>query len=152
MKNSRYHIFNTSRKKRLCDLKLPNNFYFQNCLHLKYHDIKVSLQQAYSLLLRDKITIMHYNVYASLSRLGYRVYRHEQTEGNIEEKHNVTPCIENVDDATNKNDTDNKIKEKSKSLENASNDIENSNCSQNTQSIEQNIEYRDNTTGKLLLY
>lgn len=96
---------------------------------------------------------MHYNVYASLSRLGYRVYRHEETEGNIEEKHNVSPCIEKVDDnnATDKNDTDNKIKEKSKSLENSSNDIENSDCSQDTQSIEQNIEYRDNTTGKLLL-
>lgn len=104
---------------------------------------------------------MHYNVYASLSRLGYRVYRHEETEGNIEEQHNVSPCIEKVDDnnATDKNDTDNKIKEKSKSLENSSNDIEttvnrteqNSDCSQDTQSIEQNIEYRDNTTGMLLL-
>lgn len=96
---------------------------------------------------------MHYNVYASLSRLGYRVYRHEETEANIENKHNESPCIEKVDNnnAPDKNDTDNMIIEKSKSLENSTNDIENSSCSQNTQSIEQNIEYRNNTTGKLLL-
>ncbi|XP_045448705.1 uncharacterized protein LOC123657174 [Melitaea cinxia] len=119
-----------------------------NCLLLKYHDVKVSLQQAYSLLLRDKIAILHYNVYASLSRLGYRVYRHEETEANIENKHNESPCIEKVDNnnAPDKNDTDNMIIEKSKSLENSTNDIENSSCSQNTQSIEQNIEYRNNTT------
>lgn len=51
-------------------------FLFQNCLHLTHNDVKVSLQQAYTLLLREKITLLKYKVYASLSRLGYRVFRH----------------------------------------------------------------------------
>lgn len=37
----------------------------------------VSLQQAYSLLLLDKQSLLHYKVYASLSRLGYKVFRHD---------------------------------------------------------------------------
>ncbi|KAG7302930.1 hypothetical protein JYU34_012923 [Plutella xylostella] len=48
-----------------------------NCLHLKYNEVTVSLQQAYSLLLRGKISIIHYKVYASLSRVGYKVFRHD---------------------------------------------------------------------------
>lgn len=36
----------------------------------------MSLQQAYSLLLSDEISIIQYKVYASLSRLGYKVFRH----------------------------------------------------------------------------
>ncbi|XP_046959808.1 uncharacterized protein LOC124529915 [Vanessa cardui] len=68
-----------------------------NCLHLKHNDVKVSLQQAYSLLLREKITLLQYKVYASLSRLGYRIYRHERVEPIIcEKKNNLPSNIENV--------------------------------------------------------
>ncbi|XP_041978027.1 uncharacterized protein LOC121732269 [Aricia agestis] len=51
-----------------------------NCLQLLHNDMKVSLQQAYSLLLRGKVTLLHYKVYASLSRLGYRLFRHEKVK------------------------------------------------------------------------
>ncbi|CAK1596418.1 unnamed protein product [Parnassius mnemosyne] len=47
-----------------------------NCLLLKHNDVKVSLQQAYSLLLKDRKSFIQYKVYASLSRLGYKVFRH----------------------------------------------------------------------------
>lgn len=47
-----------------------------NCLLLKHNDMIVSLQKAYSLLLKD-ITITQYRVYASLSRLGYKILRHK---------------------------------------------------------------------------
>lgn len=40
----------------------------------------VSLQQAYSLLLSGKISLLHYKVYASLSRLGYKVFKHESCQ------------------------------------------------------------------------
>lgn len=46
----------------------------------------VSLQQAFSLLLSGRITLMHYNVYASLSRLGYKVFRHETCQPSNSEK------------------------------------------------------------------
>lgn len=42
--------------------------------------MKVSLQQAYTLLTRGKVTLLKYKVYASLSRLGYRVFRHPLIE------------------------------------------------------------------------
>ncbi|CAH2036908.1 unnamed protein product, partial [Iphiclides podalirius] len=50
-----------------------------NCLLLKHNDVKVSLQQAYSLLFRDKVSLTQYIVYASLSRVGYKVLRHKNT-------------------------------------------------------------------------
>ncbi|XP_068631557.1 uncharacterized protein Tsen54 [Battus philenor] len=56
-----------------------------NSLLLKYNDVKVSLQQAYSLLLRDKTSINQYKVYASLSRLGYKVFRHKETNTTLNE-------------------------------------------------------------------
>lgn len=46
----------------------------------------VSLQQAYSLLLSGKISLLHYKVYASLSRLGYKVFRHENCQPTDYEK------------------------------------------------------------------
>ncbi|XP_037293703.1 uncharacterized protein LOC115454951 [Manduca sexta] len=49
-----------------------------NCLQLKHNEITVSLQKAYSLLLGDEFSINQYKVYASLSRLGYKVFRHRE--------------------------------------------------------------------------
>lgn len=46
----------------------------------------VSLQQAYSILLSCQITLLHYKVYASLSRLGYKVFRHESCQPTDNEK------------------------------------------------------------------
>ncbi|XP_023944638.2 uncharacterized protein LOC112050578 [Bicyclus anynana] len=60
-----------------------------NNLCLKHNDVKVSLQQAYSLLLRDKVTLLQYKVYASLSRIGYRVYRHNTPEVTEEEAQKI---------------------------------------------------------------
>lgn len=51
-------------------------FYLQNCLQLTYNDVTVSIQQAYSLLIGDSISLVQYKVYASLARLGYKVYRY----------------------------------------------------------------------------
>ncbi|CAK1547351.1 unnamed protein product [Leptosia nina] len=48
-----------------------------NCLLLNYGGVKVSLQQAYSLLLKGEINLIKYKVYASLSRIGYKVFRHK---------------------------------------------------------------------------
>lgn len=45
---------------------------------LKYDGVKVSLQQAYSLLLQDDISLLKFKVYASLSRIGYKVFRHKE--------------------------------------------------------------------------
>lgn len=49
----------------------------------------VSLQQAYSLLLSGKIPLLHYKVYASLSRLGYKVFRHVIQSTDYEKKTNL---------------------------------------------------------------
>ncbi|KAJ0177370.1 hypothetical protein K1T71_007379 [Dendrolimus kikuchii] len=51
-----------------------------NCLLLKHNEIVVSLQKAYSLLLIEPIGIQQYKVYASLSRTGYKVFRHRITK------------------------------------------------------------------------
>ncbi|CAH2106163.1 unnamed protein product [Euphydryas editha] len=122
-----------------------------NCLHLKYHDVKVSLQQAYSLLLRDKITLLHYKVYASLSRLGYRVYRHEKSERLFEKKHDSSSCIEKAgnNNTTDNNNRDNNTKETSNHLENYTKNVENRNLIENTPLTEQNDENRDNTTDEV---
>ncbi|XP_038211878.1 uncharacterized protein LOC119832287 [Zerene cesonia] len=53
-----------------------------NCLLLKYGGVSVSLQQAYTLLLQGDITLLKYKVYASLSRIGYKVYRHRARVNN----------------------------------------------------------------------
>nr|XP_021184262.2 uncharacterized protein LOC110372068 [Helicoverpa armigera] len=55
-----------------------------NCLLLKHNEVTVSLQKAYSLLLQPPTTMIQYKVYASLSRLGYKVFRHKgpKTNGN----------------------------------------------------------------------
>lgn len=51
----------------------------------------VSLQQAYSLLLRSRISVLEYKVFASLSRLGYKVIRHEESKlTEYEKKLNLT--------------------------------------------------------------
>ncbi|XP_026324772.1 uncharacterized protein LOC113233785 isoform X2 [Hyposmocoma kahamanoa] len=57
-----------------------------NCLRLTYNEVTVSLQQAYSLLLSGKISFLHYKVYASLSRLGYKVFRHDSCQPTDYEK------------------------------------------------------------------
>lgn len=50
------------------------------------------MQQAYSLLLRGKVTLLQYKVYASLSRLGYRIFRHSHsTPTAYEKKMNLQP-------------------------------------------------------------
>ncbi|XP_063361774.1 uncharacterized protein LOC134650770 [Cydia amplana] len=53
-----------------------------SCLQLKYNDVTVSIQQAYSLLLKDNNSLIQYKVYASLSRLGYKVLRHTYVKAN----------------------------------------------------------------------
>ncbi|XP_072931796.1 uncharacterized protein Tsen54 [Epargyreus clarus] len=81
-----------------------------NCLLLKYNDVKVSLQQAYSLLLRGKISLMPYKVYASLSRLGYRVYRHQAQEPTEYEKKMNLPCSSKADIiAVSRNESQSKV-------------------------------------------
>lgn len=52
--------------------------FLQNSLLLKHNGITVSLQKAYALLLSGTVTILQYKVYASLSRLGYKVYTHKE--------------------------------------------------------------------------
>ena len=44
-------------------------------MEINYGDMALSLQDAYSLLLKE-VPIDHYHVYAHLSRLGYIVHRH----------------------------------------------------------------------------
>ncbi|CAB3224399.1 unnamed protein product [Arctia plantaginis] len=50
-----------------------------NSLLLKHNDVTVSLQKAFSLVLNSNLTYNQYRVYASLSRLGYKVYRHNKS-------------------------------------------------------------------------
>ncbi|XP_047995219.1 tRNA-splicing endonuclease subunit Sen54 [Leguminivora glycinivorella] len=57
-----------------------------SCLQLKYNGVTVSIQQAYSLLLKDNNSLVQYKVYASLSRLGYKVLRHSYVKANENEK------------------------------------------------------------------
>ncbi|XP_053608054.1 uncharacterized protein Tsen54 [Plodia interpunctella] len=76
-----------------------------NCLHLKYNEVTVSLQQAYSLLLRGQVSLMQYKVYASLSRLGYRIFRFSESKtGKINPassaKSQETEAIEDVSEVT----------------------------------------------------
>ncbi|XP_004932547.1 uncharacterized protein LOC101735977 isoform X2 [Bombyx mori] len=47
-----------------------------NCLRLNNNGITMSLQEAYSILLNEELLLLQYQVYASLSRLGCKVYRH----------------------------------------------------------------------------
>ncbi|XP_035432654.2 uncharacterized protein LOC118264294 [Spodoptera frugiperda] len=54
-----------------------------NCLQLKHNEVTVSLQKAYSLLL-DSTNRIQYQVYASLSRVGYKVFRHVGPKWNDE--------------------------------------------------------------------
>ncbi|CAF4823841.1 unnamed protein product [Pieris macdunnoughi] len=61
-----------------------------NCLQLNYGGVKVSLQQAYSLLLRGELNILKYKVYASLSRVGYKVLRHKSSTKSVTQLHKVT--------------------------------------------------------------
>lgn len=50
----------------------------------------MSLQKAYSLLLGDTTSFAQYTVYASLSRVGYRIIRHNRTDTTKnKEKHSV---------------------------------------------------------------
>ncbi|XP_045535647.1 uncharacterized protein LOC106717482 [Papilio machaon] len=81
-----------------------------NSLLLKHNDVKVSLQQAYSLLLRDKNSFLEYKVYATLSRWGYKVFRHtdtnvsdicnsdEMNETNIKSDGSQSSLTEHIDD------------------------------------------------------
>ncbi|XP_075973808.1 tRNA splicing endonuclease subunit 54 [Anticarsia gemmatalis] len=65
-----------------------------NCLLLKHNDVIVSLQKAYALLLNENITITEYRVYASLSRLGYKVFRHKKPPIKNIDKDKSTSIIE----------------------------------------------------------
>ncbi|XP_063825113.1 uncharacterized protein LOC135074677 [Ostrinia nubilalis] len=91
-----------------------------NCLVLKYNGVTVSLQQAYSLLLSDDITIVQYKVYASLSRLGYKVFKHvpkveppdnKPKNDNLKSedvtKTNVTETVTTSDEKTTDNKSEN---------------------------------------------
>ncbi|CAH0701076.1 unnamed protein product [Spodoptera exigua] len=72
-----------------------------NCLQLKHNEVTVSLQKAYALLL-DSSNRIQYQVYASLSRVGYKVFRHAGPKWNVEVKshsqevHNVKE-VDHVD-------------------------------------------------------
>ncbi|CAH1645367.1 unnamed protein product [Spodoptera littoralis] len=70
-----------------------------NCLQLKHNEVTVSLQKAYSLLL-DSSNRIQYQVYASLSRVGYKVFRHVGPKWNDEIKSSFQQ-IQNVRDHGN---------------------------------------------------
>ncbi|VVC88988.1 unnamed protein product [Leptidea sinapis] len=59
-----------------------------NCLQLTYNGVTVSLQQAYTLLMKGKISLLQYKVYASLSRLGFKIIRHKIPEKNLSSTEN----------------------------------------------------------------
>ncbi|CAG4990657.1 unnamed protein product [Colias eurytheme] len=96
-----------------------------NCLLLKYGGVTVSLQQAYTLLLQGDINLLKYKVYASLSRIGYKVYKHralvnnrlktEQKNENLDENTSI-PLSESQ---LNENVTNNEDKTNESTLEGA---------------------------------
>ncbi|CAH3906903.1 unnamed protein product [Pieris brassicae] len=61
-----------------------------NCLQLNFGGVKVSLQQAYSLLLCGELNLLKYKVYASLSRVGYKVLRHKSSSEGVTQLQKVT--------------------------------------------------------------
>ncbi|XP_022120238.2 uncharacterized protein LOC110996732 [Pieris rapae] len=67
-----------------------------NCLQLNYGGVKVSLQQAYSLLLCEELNLLKYKVYASLSRVGYKVLRHKSSSESLTQLHKVTEAKKNT--------------------------------------------------------
>ncbi|XP_026729157.1 uncharacterized protein LOC113494853 isoform X2 [Trichoplusia ni] len=67
-----------------------------NSLLLKHNKVTVSLQKAYSLLLQSPTSMVQYKVYASLSRLGYKVFKHKGPNTTLSNKNN-SPSIDNVD-------------------------------------------------------
>ncbi|CAG9786022.1 unnamed protein product [Diatraea saccharalis] len=80
-----------------------------NCLLLTYNEIIVSLQQAYSLLLRDEVCINKYKVYSYLSRLGYKVFPHVNlNKENAKSKNKTEENCEIVIDKT-QNETENAV-------------------------------------------
>ncbi|XP_013199249.2 probable serine/threonine-protein kinase DDB_G0286465 isoform X1 [Amyelois transitella] len=84
-----------------------------NCLHLQFNDVTVSLQQAYSLLLRGQVSILQYKVYASLSRLGYKIFRFIEpktgNETNLDTLEKVKVNVINNDNDKSKVNTEAKI-------------------------------------------
>ncbi|XP_059048580.1 uncharacterized protein LOC131843844 [Achroia grisella] len=88
-----------------------------NCLLLKHNGVTVSLQQAYSLLLREKITILQYKVYAYLSRLGYKVFRHSI----LSKSNGFELNKDNIEDNT-KNEISEHIESNSKEIEHVASD------------------------------
>ncbi|KAJ8729937.1 hypothetical protein PYW07_016975 [Mythimna separata] len=71
-----------------------------NCLLLKHNEVPVSLQKAYSLLLSSSTSMIQYKVYASLSRLGYRVFRHMGPK--VYDEKNTCSKKDNRDEITGK--------------------------------------------------
>lgn len=85
-----------------------------NCLLLKHNEVVVSLQKAYTLLLNDSISIQQYKVYASLSRIGYKVFRHRKInfkntsseEQNDESNMDNSKGIDDTESLKNKSEID----------------------------------------------
>lgn len=137
-----------------------------SCLQLKYNDVTVSIQQAYSLLLKDNNSLIRYKVYASLSRLGYKVLRHtyvkandsenDEAEDKIEDSSSEKTCEvsdtskENVE-TKSMNETTNKNGTKGITdcqMRNISND-ENTDSTKNVETIDNSVALKSNETIKV---
>ncbi|KAJ8728317.1 hypothetical protein PYW08_016702 [Mythimna loreyi] len=117
-----------------------------NCLLLKHNEVTVSLQKAYSLLLSSSTTMIQYKVYASLSRLGYRVFRHTGPKIN-DEKKTCSPKAEiNDDQLTTTSDESKQLSSQADaSTENKTADVKaetetNQEGSSNMEEINKNVE------------
>ncbi|CAH0579427.1 unnamed protein product [Chrysodeixis includens] len=68
-----------------------------NCLLLKHNKVTVSLQKAYSLLLQSSSSVVQYRVYSSLSRLGYKVFKHKGPNTSHSDNNNSFKDTDSVD-------------------------------------------------------
>jgi len=52
-------------------------FFLQNVVQVWYEGLPLSIQEAYSIMLEDTVSLEYYQVYAHLRRIGYVVIRHQ---------------------------------------------------------------------------
>ncbi|KAH9640700.1 hypothetical protein HF086_007271 [Spodoptera exigua] len=122
-----------------------------NCLQLKHNEVTVSLQKAYALLL-DSSNRIQYQVYASLSRVGYKVFRHAGPKWNVvikshsQEVHNVkevdhvdTTVSSQLEDSQSTNDSTSEDNTKSdnneSSLKTVDDNVKNVDCIETNKTI-----------------
>jgi tRNA-splicing endonuclease subunit Sen54 len=73
---------NQLQKSQVVDLFLYkfailSTFILQGVLEIWYLGLPLSIQEAYSTLIGDKIQLEYYQVYSHLRRIGYVVMRHQ---------------------------------------------------------------------------